>query len=264
MRWKIRHQTHYRYSAPLQYLIQHLRLTPMNSDHQKVISWTVSGPSPLAAGIDTFGNQQHTLSLTRPTSLVTLLAHGEVVTQHLNDGRLPVTLNAMPVLLFTVPTTYTEVDAQVTDFAQSAFARAWQQQDWLAMADEVRQAVRYQSGVTHVTSTASHALALGQGVCQDHAHVFIAACRVHRIPCRYVSGYFYPGERDEQASHAWVDIWTETGWRSLDVTHGQFAAQRHVRLAIGRDYETAAPVRGVRMGGGEEMMTVEVSITPMA
>jgi hypothetical protein len=74
MRWKIRHETHYRYTLPLQYLIQHLRLTPDNSLHQQVHQWQVSAPSALEAGIDAFTNQQHTLSLIRPVSSVSLSA----------------------------------------------------------------------------------------------------------------------------------------------------------------------------------------------
>lgn len=263
MRWKIRHETHYLYTLPLQYLIQHLRLTPDNSLHQQVHQWQVSAPSALEAGIDAFANQQHTLSLMRPVSSVSLSAGGEVELRLLADGLLPQQANALSPLVFSLATCFTAVDESVETFAHQQFEQAFRRCDWLEMTHQVRQAVRYQPGKTAVNSTAAQVLELGLGVCQDHAHVFIAACRVLQLPCRYVSGYFYPGERDEQASHAWVDVWSEQGWRSLDVTHGEFASQRHVRLAVGRDYESAAPVRGVRMGGGDEIMTVKVSIAPV-
>jgi transglutaminase-like putative cysteine protease len=99
--------------------------------------------------------------------------------------------------------------------------------------------------------------------------VSIAVCHVRGIPCRYVSGYFYPGARSEFASHAWIDVWladrnSERGghWVSLDPTHGGFATDRHIRLAVGRDYESAAPIRGVRSGGGEEQLQVQVTVAP--
>ncbi len=121
--------------------------------------------------------------------------------------------------------------------------------------------MEYQSGITEVTSTAAHALELGRGVCQDHAHLFIACCRARGVPARYVSGYVDPGHDEEAASHAWADVWVEgEGWVSVDVTHRVFARERHCRLAIGRDYLSAAPVRGVRTGGGDETLHVEVSV----
>ena len=71
-----------------------------------------------------------------------------------------------------------------------------------AQADDVR------AGTTNVHTTADEALAAGRGVCQDFAHVMIAACRVRGIPARYVSGYLYDPRANggEGASHAWVDV----------------------------------------------------------
>jgi transglutaminase-like putative cysteine protease len=77
-----------------------------------------------------------------------------------------------------------------------------------------------------------------------------------------VSGYVYTGETGEVASHAWVDAWIggDDGWLSLDVTHGEAAGAAHCRLAVGRDYLDAAPVRGVRRGGGREKLSVAVKL----
>ena len=89
--------------------------------------------------------------------------------------------------------------------------------------------------------------------------MLIACCRAAGIPARYVSGYFHAGTRAEVASHAWVDAWlgAEPGWCSIDVTHAEETGMRHCRLAVGRDYLDAAPVRGVRRGGGRESMSVD-------
>jgi transglutaminase-like putative cysteine protease len=110
------------------------------------------------------------------------------------------------------------------------------------------------------------AFARGRGVCQDHAHVFIAGCRTAGIPARYVSGYVYSGEDGEVASHAWVDAWLgkDQGWTSIDVTHRKLANGNHCRLAVGRDYLDACPVRGVRRGGGAEEMQVAVFVATSA
>ena len=128
-------------------------------------------------------------------------------------------------------------------------------------------AVAYVTGATDVFSTAGEALTLGAGVCQDHAHVFLACCHSHGIPARYVSGYIDPESTGHAASHAWVDVWVEdadfTGWISIDVSHNRLMTDAYCRLAIGRDYESAAPVRGMRRGGGDETMTVEAQIVPV-
>jgi transglutaminase-like putative cysteine protease len=126
----------------------------------------------------------------------------------------------------------------------------------------VREAVAYQPGITDVSHSAAEALELGFGVCQDQAQVYVACCRAAGIPARYVSGYLYTGATGEVASHAWADAWLgdDSGWLSLDVTHGETAGAAHCRLAVGRDYLDAAPVRGVRRGGGREQLSVAVKL----
>lgn len=74
------------------------------------------------------------------------------------------------------------------------------------------------------------------------------------VPARCVSGYL------DADVHAWTDVWIEHGWVSIDATRAAFAGERHCRLAVARDYESAAPVRGSRVGGKEETLTVHVSI----
>ena len=81
-----------------------------------------------------------------------------------------------------------------------------------------------------------------------------------------MSGYIDPGTTGHAASHAWVDAWVVdsdfAGWVSIDVTHARLMTDAYCRLAIGRDYDSAAPVRGVRQGGGKETMSVDVLIVP--
>ncbi len=86
------------------------------------------------------------------------------------------------------------------------------------------------------------------------------------IPARYVSGYLYTGDASDAASHAWVDVWlgAEIGWQSMDVTHKRPAVRTYCRLAVGRDYLDAAPVRGVRHGGGGEKMEANVLVAESA
>ena len=129
----------------------------------------------------------------------------------------------------------------------------------------VRATLVYERGATTVKTRVEEVLALGRGVCQDFAHVLIAACRCEGIPARYVSGYFHDAaiEDEQAASHAWVDVYDEQdGWISLDPTHDREQDERYVRIAVGRDYGDVPPTRGVFKGGTQETLAVKVSVQP--
>jgi transglutaminase-like putative cysteine protease len=91
----------------------------------------------------------------------------------------------------------------------------------------------------------------------------IACCRALGVPARYVSGYLLTGRDDHIASHAWVDVWLAEPerWFAIDVTNGVPGSVQHCRLAVGRDYLDACPVRGVRRGGGAETMSAKVEVS---
>jgi len=262
MRLSILHRTVYHYTAPVFYSIQQLRLTPRAETHQRTLRWRLGAPGPLAATIDAYGNTSHTLTLTEAHGDVAIEARGEVEVDPLADGRLEETESGVPPLSFLAMTPLTEPDGAVLEFAHQHLRRL-DAGGLLAFANEVCRAVAYKAGTTEVTSTAREALALGRGVCQDHAHLFISACRARGLPARYVSGYVHPGDAPHAASHAWADVHLqEHGWVSIDVTHRSFASDHLCRLAVGRDYASASPVRGVRIGGGDESMEVRVNIRP--
>ncbi len=112
-----------------------------------------------------------------------------------------------------------------------------------------------------------------RGVCQDFAHLAIGCLRSLGLPARYVSGYVRtvradakPGEREllgADASHAWVSAFCPAnGWVDIDPTNDRLAADRHVTLAWGRDYDDVSPVKGVTVGGGAQTMRVRVELAP--
>lgn len=261
----IRHETVYRYTAPLSYTIQQLRLTPRAEAHQRELSWQISTPGQRNEFNDAFGNICHMLTITGMHDETRIVAAGTVNVMPLDRGRLPETGTLAP-LVFTVPTRLSQANATLTDFAMKHLRQGARSNNLLELAEAIRGTVAYRSGATAVTTTAADALSLGQGVCQDHAHLFIACCHAHCIPARYVSGYIDPGDTAHAESHAWVDVWVDeidfSGWVSIDVTHARFANDSHCRLAVGRDYDSAAPVRGVRHGGGTESLSVQVNVAP--
>jgi transglutaminase-like putative cysteine protease len=125
----------------------------------------------------------------------------------------------------------------------------------------VRERVDYQPGITHAATAATEAFGARAGVCQDHAHIFVACCRRLSVPARYVSGYLGTEADGRMASHAWAEAWLEgEGWRSYDIANRLRPAGRHVRVAVGLDYLDACPVRGFRRGGIGESLEVEVRV----
>jgi transglutaminase-like putative cysteine protease len=127
----------------------------------------------------------------------------------------------------------------------------------------VRARLSYQPGHTDVETSAAAALQRGRGVCQDHAHLLIAAARAIGIPARYVSGYLWTGDDAvaHDASHAWAEAFVdELGWVGFDAANGICPDETYIRVSVGLDYWAAAPVRGVRRGAAEEEMRVEVQV----
>jgi transglutaminase-like putative cysteine protease len=258
VRLSIRHETAYRYTAPAHYSIQQLRLTPRPEPHQRVLSWRIDAPGRLQRFTDAYGNITHTMVLTGPHDAIRVVVTGSV---DIGSPARPDAERELSPLVFTVATPLTAADERVIEFAGRHLKKKEQAGDFLVLAESICAAVAYETGITEVTSTAAHALEMRRGVCQDHAHLFIACCRAAGVPARYVSGYVDPGHSDQAASHAWAEVWIDgEGWVSIDVTHRQLAGDWHCRLAVGRDYLSAAPVRGIRTGGGEESLRVQVSV----
>lgn len=269
MQLSIHHETLYRYSIDQAYSIQQLHLTPRPEGQQQVLSWRIDTPGNCLAYSDAYGNVSHMLTLNEAHKEVRIVVEGMVSTRMLNGGRLD-TEDSLSPLVFTVSTRLTEPTPLLADIAARCLPRPGARvgtAELMTLAGHVFGAIQYRSGATDVFSTAGDAVMLGAGVCQDHAHVFLACCHAHGIPARYVSGYIDPGSSDHAASHAWVDAWAEdpgySGWVSIDVTHNRLMTDSYCRLAIGRDYESAAPVRGMRRGGGHEVMSVKALIFPV-
>lgn len=259
----IRHETSYSYSTPVGYSIALLRLTPRIESQQRVVSWQITAGGNRHAFMDAYGNRSEILTITTPHEVVHLVAAGVVEVGSPKRGRIPEPPTLSP-LTFTVSTRLTAPSEPIRDFAARHLHAGAGTSQLLALAEAICGAIVYQSGATTVTTTADEALTVGSGVCQDHAQLFLSCCHTLGIPARYVSGYLDSGHAEHGASHAWVDVWVDeidySGWISLDVTHACLQDAGYCRLAVGRDYESAAPVRGMRRGGSDESMAIRVDI----
>lgn len=267
MQLHIRHETYYRYGEPVKRSVQSLRLTPRREPSQRALAWNIAAPGRQHSQIDAYGNIVHLLTLDEPHREIRIVVNGVVEVDDSAGVVVPDEGRLSP-LAYLAETALTRPDEAIARFATHSMpATGDRESKLLRLAEAVCEAVRYEKGATDVHESAIRAFARGKGVCQDHAHVFIACCRASGIPARYVSGYLYTGKDGEVASHAWVDAWLgheQGGWLAIDVTHRTLVGGRHCRLAVGRDYLDACPVRGVRRGGGAEEMYVAVNVAASA
>ncbi|GGX40592.1 transglutaminase family protein [Undibacterium squillarum] len=260
----IEHLTRYRYSQAFSYSIQQLRLTPRQEQFQQVRQWSVQSQGRQNAFRDAYQNPSHLLTMTGWHDDISITARGTVSTSAPPQGRVSDGTGLSP-LIFINDTRLTSADDAIRALAASCKPpQHFRTEHALQLAKAIEAAVSYQPGSTEVSSTAAEVLQQGQGVCQDHTHVYLACCHALEIPARYVSGYLDPETGETAQTHAWVDVWVEdhdyAGWVSLDVTHTRLMNASYCRLAIGRDYDSASPVRGVRRGGGSEQLEVQVSV----
>jgi transglutaminase-like putative cysteine protease len=267
MQLRILHRTAYHYDEPVKYSAQALRLTPRREGNQRVLSWGIHAPGRRIEQVDAHGNVTHLLTVEDPHQEIEIVVSGSV--EVAAEGVLMPHEGPLSPLAYLASTRLTTADEAIVKLTKQHLDGSGSMRERLqALANAVQDRVHYKKGSTSVEDTAAAVLARGEGVCQDQAHVLVACCRAGGIPARYVSGYLYSGGDDggDAASHAWVDAWIgdARGWLGIDVTHRESAGLSHCRLAVGRDYLDAAPVRGVRRGGGREIMDVDVTVSKAA
>ncbi len=210
MRIEISHSTHYRYGAPVSQSVQHLRLTPPSDTCQSILDWHIETPGmeKALAYNDAFGNVVHLISQGRIGDTMTITASGTVETRdnHGVIGHLP---EMMPPRVYLRQTELTHPNAGIRKLASLV-----DQPDDVAsfhkLMDKIRDQITYRVGVTEPHMAAAEVLDPGEGVCQDHAHIFIAAARHAGVPARYVSGYlFLEDDESSEAHHAWAGVLIE-------------------------------------------------------
>ena len=266
MRISVVHTTTYHYDPPVNGVIQTLRLTPRNHEGQYVMRWRVevSANCRLGQHEDAFGNVIHNFAAEGRLDSLSVHVEGDVETQD-TAGVVRGAVERFPPGLFLRESQLAHADAAIATFAEKCEADA--NGDPLTLLHTIQsrlhQDITFDTDPTHVATTAAEAFALKRGVCQDFAHILIAACRNRGIPARYVSGHLMraDGVVFQDAGHAWAEAHIpDLGWVASDPANGICATEAYVRVAVGLDYLSAAPVRGTRFGGGFEKLTVEVHV----
>ena len=275
MRLQIEHMTKFEYDMPITEAYTEVRMRPLNDSSQRCQSFELVTAPDLNEFryTDRFGNDVRFFDLISPHQALILTAISEVYTPASYFLPQP-DLSPLDLHDYLMASPLVPLGPALHAFGQShkivsARGEIDVRATALALMTATNHVLKYKSGLTDVSTKADQALALGGGVCQDFTHVMLAACRSVGISSRYVSGYLYvelnnrqPNDPDpDLATHAWVDVYLpNAGWISLDPTHNCEQSERHIRLAVGRDYTDVPPTRGVYKGNAKEQMKVRVRV----
>ena len=283
MYYSIRHLTKFGYQAPVSESIMETRMHPRSDSNQRCLTFQLS----VTPRCRVFSYRDH---------LANHVHHFDIPGQH---GQLVIVAESLvemqphaPVPASLPTSAWEDLDRAVhegdfwemllpSEFATPTTAlnalaaelNVTRQSDPLSalhrLNAQIYDSFAYQPKTTRADSLIDEALTTRAGVCQDFAHIMITLVRAKLgIPCRYVSGYLYHGEKekdrsDDTATHAWVEcLLPELGWTGFDPTNRLVAGDRHIRTAIGRDYADVPPTHGMFRGRTKSELTVAVRVTP--
>ncbi|MCY3878328.1 MAG: transglutaminase family protein [Rhodobacteraceae bacterium] len=261
---EIHHRTEFTYSRPAGGGVMILRQTPLSGPQQQVQSWDtqiVGGVRQLEQK-DQFGNHVQLVAISPGSHEIRVESFGTVGTLSATPDKVA-DQGSLPLWIYCRPTRQTEAGRAVKSIVAGFDLEQLNcRQGLQRLSQQVLQRIPYTHNLTHAGTTAEDAARTKAGVCQDHAHVFIAICRMHKLPVRYVGGYLLTTDRTQhEAGHAWVEVHLKgAGWVGFDISNGVKPDDRYVRTAVGRDYADAAPITGVRRGPGIEQLEVDVRI----
>ena len=274
--YHIKHITRYSYTSPVIDSANQILLYPVHDDLQQVKRHElgISENPSIEIFSDYYGNRVGIFTIIRPHDELHIQSEIDVITTEVrppNDDQpsreqwraLILMREEFPFMDFLTPEIFNaseELIAETQKILQqnsSPFTVA------KALACFVHDNFEYKKGITSIETSIDEVWELKAGVCRDFAHMLLVMLRMAGIPARYVSGYICPKNhelRGEGATHAWVDAYIPFhGWIGLDPTNNCIVSDRHVRLAVGRNFTDCTPVKGTYKGSAEH--TLEVSVT---
>ncbi|MBM9402459.1 transglutaminase family protein [Gluconacetobacter azotocaptans] len=289
MIYRVRHATRYVYGRPVDLAAHIVHVTPRDLPGQAVL-WTrlevTPAPVRRVDGVDYFGNPVAWLYHEAPHLTFDVLTESEVDVDFARPPPEETTLAwedvaalarvgggpALDAAEFLFDSPMCAANAAAGEYAALSFAPG---RPVLAALLDLNRRIytefRFRAGVTTLSTPVDQVLARREGVCQDFTHLMISALRQVGVPARYMSGYIRtrppPGQKrrlGSDQSHAWVGAWLgpEHGWVGLDPTNGIVVRAEHVVMGWGRDYGDISPVRGLILGGGDDVLTVGVDLVP--
>lgn len=290
MTYRVVHQTVYEYDSEVSASYGEAHLQPRDTPAQQTYQSTVvidPLPEHLRERRDFFGNRATHFTVLEPHTRLTVTSTSivDVRRRDLTEAVADLSWEQARDLLVTDPSPDTvearqytldspivPSSATATGFAAPSFDPGRPLADALAdLAGRLFRGFEFAPGATTVSTPVEEVLARRAGVCQDFAHLTIAGLRGLGLAARYVSGYLEtlppPGRSrlvGADVSHAWVSVYVpQVGWIDLDPTNDQFANERYVTVAWGRDYSDVPPLKGVIFTESERQ-TLEVTVDVVA
>jgi transglutaminase-like putative cysteine protease len=275
------HRTTFAYAGTARDSFNEARLRPVDDNLQTCRAFNLRISPNIAPREyrDFYGNTVHYFDINAPHRKLVIEAESDIETVP-DRSRAPVAdvpfgeLATFPdrdfFLEFLAPSHYVPEDVTIWREAKIALGDTTTSvlADAIRLGRHVFKVFKYKPNSTGVNTTATDALKLKMGVCQDFAHVMLGLCRQTGIPARYVSGYFFNNHRrpnEIEASHAWVEVMVPGhGWVAYDPTHDRPADERYVKIATGRDYADIRPVSGTYKGAPTRSLKVEVAVREAA
>lgn len=164
--------------------------------------------------------------------------------------------------IFSYPTEYTQTSPAMEAFTEKLLAGDESKNGKnalskaLCLMNGLYAVFEYRQNVTRATTKAAEAFALGQGVCQDYAHMLTAMCIYAGIPARYVAGFML----GEGHTHAWVEIFSEGSFYGLDPTNNLMTDETYIKLAHGRNAMDCSVLRGGFKGNVSQSQDIFVHV----
>lgn len=279
-RYKITHQTIYRFSGLVQLLPHTLRLHPRESHELRIESsqlaispnaelrWhrDVEGNSVVIA---TFADKTESLSIKNEILIqkYDLVPHDFLVAEYAVDypfnylkedkalllPYMSKTTNSESGLLWEWIGELGEIDAKIQTFDLL-----------LRLNQHVFQTISYREREEEGVQSAERTLSCESGSCRDSANLFMIAARQLGFAARFVSGYIYSDTAAIQSgtTHAWAEVFIPgAGWKGFDPTIGNMAGVEHIAVAVARSPESVPPIAGNFFGNSNTSMTVDVQVT---
>lgn len=286
VRYQIQHQTTYFYTGRIDLCHSLAHLEPRGDCDQEVIDHKIKvTPKPDSKSVrkDFLGNTTHyfsvqgshtsleiTSQLTVEKSTKTpVLPKSELPWETLKVALSDLDPSKTRMVHFLLPTRACPHADFIREFLRPSLIAG---KDVIALANDLMTRIfnefQFLTGATDVSTPIQSVIANRTGVCQDFAHVMIAALRSIGIPSRYVSGYLetipppgVPKLKGVDASHAWVEVYSPaTGWVGFDPTNNKLPDSQYIKICHGRDYFDVQPVRGIFIGSGKQSLKVSVDV----
>ena len=280
--YTVHHHTRYRYDSEVRESTMEVRMQPRTDRQQRCLNFRleVRPHAQVLTTIDCMQNAIHYFDIPSRHIELTLRAQTLVMVQAPDPLPESLELSAWKELEvdaanghhwdWLTPSAFARPTPLLSDFAkQFVFSKDLDPLSVISRLNEgIHAEIEYTPNSTAVDSPIDIALENRRGVCQDFSHIMIALLRKAGIPARYISGYIFQGPESKEgvdlssASHAWVEAFLPgIGWTGIDPTNNTYVHDKHIRIALGRDYADVPPTRGVYKGGAKSELSVGVHIS---